>query len=161
MWSGLPLSGLYSKSLDTIFAFILVLVSRYERLDMMSNLLPNVSLCGGCSRLISIIYSRVQVLAGVLSCWALLKDCVSVSCMCVRAVQTGRASPMQEFTADLKHRMRGVEMLSWWTPTHTTISWPLIILGLPPLFLEMMSVRRLFLYHGIFILICPNMLCAM
>ena len=26
----------------------------------------------------------------------------------VRAVQTGRAIPMQEFTADLKHRMRGV-----------------------------------------------------
>jgi hypothetical protein len=26
----------------------------------------------------------------------------------VRAVQTGRAISMQEFTADLKHRMRGV-----------------------------------------------------
>ena len=26
----------------------------------------------------------------------------------VQAVQTGRAIPMQEFTADLKHRMRGV-----------------------------------------------------
>ena len=26
----------------------------------------------------------------------------------VRAVQTGHAIPMQEFTADLKHRMRGV-----------------------------------------------------
>ena len=26
----------------------------------------------------------------------------------VRAVETGRAVPMQEFTADLKHRMRGV-----------------------------------------------------
>ena len=26
----------------------------------------------------------------------------------VRAVQTGRASPMHDFTADLKHRMRGV-----------------------------------------------------
>jgi hypothetical protein len=39
----------------------------------------------------------------------------------VRAVQTGRAIPMQEFTADLKHRMRGVgETLSWWTPTRTT-----------------------------------------
>ena len=37
--------------------------------------------------------------------------------------------------------------------------WPLIILGLPPLFLEM-SVCRL-MYHGISILICPNMLCAM
>ena len=39
----------------------------------------------------------------------------------VLAVQTGRAIPMQEFTADLKHRMRGVgETLSWWTPTRTT-----------------------------------------
>jgi len=31
-----------------------------------------------------------------------------VSCMYIRAVQTGHAIPMQEFTADLKHRMRGV-----------------------------------------------------
>jgi len=28
--------------------------------------------------------------------------------LCARAVQTGHAIPMQEFTADLKHRMRGV-----------------------------------------------------
>ena len=48
--------------------------------------------------------------------------------------------------------------LSWWTPTRTTTNWPPIILGLPSLFLEM-SVCRL-IYHGIFILICPNMLCA-
>jgi hypothetical protein len=34
---------------------------------------------------------------------------------------------MQEFTADLKHRMRGFgETLSWWTPTRTTTNWPLI-----------------------------------
>ena len=43
----------------------------------------------------------------------------------MRAVQTGRAIPMQEFTADLKHRMKGVkETLSWWTATRTTTNWP-------------------------------------
>ena len=78
----------------------------------------------------------------------------------VRAVQTGRAIPMQKFTADLKHMdERCLETLSWWTPTRTTTNWPRIILGLPPLFLEM-SVCQL-LYHSIYILICPNMLCAM
>ena len=46
------------------------------------------------------------------------------------------------------------EALSRWTPTRTTINWPLIILGLPSLLL-VMSVCRKF-YHGIFILICPN-----
>ena len=40
----------------------------------------------------------------------------------------------------------------------TTTNWPLIILDLPLHFLEV-SVCRL-LYHGISILICPNMLCA-
>jgi len=49
------------------------------------------------------------------------------------------------------------ETLSWWTPTRTTTNWPPIILGLPSLFLEM-SVCRI-MYHGISILICPNMLC--
>ena len=29
------------------------------------------------------------------------------------------------------------ETLSWWTPKRTTTNWPLIILGLRPLFLEM------------------------
>jgi len=43
------------------------------------------------------------------------------------------------------------ETLSWWTPIRTTTNWPLIILGMPPLYLEM-SVCRL-LYHGISILI--------
>jgi hypothetical protein len=68
---------------------------------------------------------------------------------------------MQEFTVDLKHKMRGVwRDTKWWTrPTRTTTNWPLINLGLPSLFLEM-SVCQL-LYFGIFILICPNMLCAM
>jgi len=51
------------------------------------------------------------------------------------------------------------ETLIWWIPTRTTTNWPPIILGLPwSLFLEM-SVCRL-MYHGISILICPNMLCA-
>jgi hypothetical protein len=35
----------------------------------------------------------------------------------------------------------------------TTTNWPLIILGLPSLFLEMRVYRLL--YHSIFILICP------
>ena len=66
----------------------------------------------------------------------------------VRAVQTGHAIPMQKFTADLKHMdERCLETLSWWTPTRTTTNWPRIILGLPPLFLEM-SVCQL-LFHGI------------
>ena len=80
----------------------------------------------------------------------------------VRAVQTGHAITMQEFTADLKHRMRGVwrdaELVD---PNTHNNNWPPIILGLPSLFLEM-SVCRL-MYHGISILICPclaNMLCA-
>ena len=67
---------------------------------------------------------------------------------------------MQEFTANLKHRMRGV-----WRDTElvdpnmhnnklaTYHSWFAI------LFLEMSVVCRL-MYHGISILICPNMLCA-
>jgi len=51
-----------------------------------------------------------------------------------------------------------VETLRWWTPTRTTTNWPPIILStLPILFLEM-SVCRL-MYHGISILICPNVLC--
>jgi hypothetical protein len=77
----------------------------------------------------------------------------------VRAVQTGRAILMQEFTADLKHRMRGVwrdaELVD--PNTHknklaTYHSW----FATP--FLEM-SVCRL-LYHSISALICPNMLYA-
>ena len=44
------------------------------------------------------------------------------------------------------------ETLSWWTPTRTTTNWPLIILDLPPLFLEMSVCRSM--YHGTSILIC-------
>ena len=43
--------------------------------------------------------------------------------------------------------MLGKTLSSWWTPTRTITNWPLIILGLPPLFLEM-SVCQL-LFHGI------------
>ena len=61
----------------------------------------------------------------------------------LRAIQTGHDITMQEFTADMKHRMRGVwrdaELVD---PTRTTTNWPPIILGLPFLFLEM-SVCRL------------------
>jgi len=46
----------------------------------------------------------------------------------------------------------------WPRPVSSRSAWPPIILGLPSLFLEM-SVCRL-MYHGISILICPNMLCA-
>ena len=77
----------------------------------------------------------------------------------VRADQTGRAFPLQEFTADLKHRMRGVwrdaDLVDPNTHNNklaTYHTW----FAIP--FLEM-SVCRL-LYHGIFIMICPNMLGA-
>ena len=77
----------------------------------------------------------------------------------VRAVQTGHAITMQEFTADLKHRMRGVwRDTDLVDPNTHNNNWSPIILGLPSLFLEI-SVCRL-MYHGISILICPNMLCA-
>ena len=103
-------------------------------------------------------------IAGRLNCWALFKDCVGVSCMyelfklgvlfpCKSLLQIWSAS-----NASIGREVFG-ETLSWWTPTRTTKNWPLIILGLQPLFLEM-SVCRL-LFHGISILICPNMLCAM
>jgi hypothetical protein len=79
----------------------------------------------------------------------------------VRAVQTGRAIPtMQKFTADLKHRMRGVwrdaELVDPDTHSnklathHSWFATPFLAI----------SVCRL-LYHGISILICLNMLCAM
>ena len=53
-----------------------------------------------------LIYSLVQVhwTAQLLSVFQGLGGCE----LYVRAVQTGRAIPMQEFTADFKHRLRGV-----------------------------------------------------
>jgi len=66
---------------------------------------------------------------------------------------------MQVFTADLKHRMRGVwrdaELVD---PNTHNKKLTFINLGLPSPFLEMIVCRLL--YHGIFILICPNILCA-
>ena len=67
----------------------------------------------------------------------------------VQAVQTGRAIPLQEFTADLNHRMRGVwknaELVDPNTHNNKLASYHS---GLPLLLLEM-SIFRL-LYHGIF-----------
>jgi len=79
-------------------------------------LIPIVSHCGGWSRLISFTTS-----AQLLSAFQGHRGCESY----VQAVQTGRAIPMQEFTADLKHRMRGVwrdeELVD---PTRTLTNWP-------------------------------------
>ena len=94
--------------------------------------LPIVSLCGGWSRLISFTALFKWLTAQLLSAFQGQRGCESY----VRAVQTGRAIPMQELTADLKHRMRGVwrdeELVD---PTRTATNWPLIILGLPSFFL--------------------------
>ena len=68
--------------------------------------------------------------AQLLSAFQGLRGCESYV-LAVQTVQTGRAIPMQEFTADFKHRMRGVwrdaELVD---PTRTTTNWPPIILGL-------------------------------
>ena len=76
-----------------------------------------------------------------------------------RAVQTVRAIFMQEFTADLKHRMRGVwrdaELVDPNTNNNklaTYHSWFAIPFS--------RNERMLIMYHGISILICPNMLFA-
>jgi hypothetical protein len=121
-------------------------------------LIPIVSLCGGWFRLTS-IYSLVKAPAGVLNCWALFKNCVGVSHM-YELFKLGVLFPCKRLLRiwSIGWEVFG-ETLIWWIPTRTTTIWPFIILGLPPLFLEM-SVCRL-LYHGISILICPNMLCAM
>jgi len=123
-----------------------------------SMLIPTVSLCRGWYRLISIL-SLVQAPAGPLNCWALIKDCVGASHM----YELSKLDVLFLSKSLLRIWSIGWEVfgetLSWWTLTCTTTNRPLIILGLPPLFLEM-SVCRL-LYHGISILICPNMLCAM
>jgi hypothetical protein len=112
--------------------------------------------CGGWSRLIS-NNSLVQV-PGQLNCWALFRDCVGVSCM-YELFKLDMLLPCKSLLQiwSIKWEVFG-ETLSLWTPTRTTTNWPLIILGLPSLFLEM-SICQL-VYYGIFILICPNMLCA-
>jgi len=110
------------------------------------------------AKLIS-IYSPVQVPAGQLNCWALFRDCVGVSCM-YELFKLGMLLSCKSLLQiwSIGWEVFG-ETLSWLTPTRTTTNWPPIILGLPSLFLEM-SVCQL-MYHGISILICPNMLCAM
>jgi len=104
--SGLPLTGLYYENVDMNRCNS----TGFGQLSSFSIvcLIPIVvTLCGGQSRLIS-VYSLVQVTA----CWtAQLLSAFQGLCgreLYVRAVQTGRAIRMQEFTADLKHRMRGV-----------------------------------------------------
>ena len=106
MLSGLPLTGLYYENVDMNRCNS----TGFGQLSSFSIvcLIPIVvTLCGGQSRLIS-VYSLVQVTA----CWtAQLLSAFQGLCgreLYVRAVQTGRAIRMQEFTADLKHRMRGV-----------------------------------------------------
>jgi hypothetical protein len=79
----------------------------------------------------------------------------------VRAVQIGRAIPMQEFTADLKHRMRGVwrdaELVDPNTHNNKLASYHSWF-ATP--FSRNEHMPRL-LYHGISILICPNIWGAM
>ena len=98
----------------------------------------------------------------VCSCyqWASSPPWLKVFCESyVLAVQTGRAIPMQEFTADLKHRMRGVwrdaELVDPNTHNNklaTYHSWFAIPFS--------RNERMPIMYHGISILICPNMLRA-
>ena len=73
--------------------------------------------------------------------------------MYVRIVQTGWACYSQaRVYCGFKHSIGDAEELV--ESKSTTTNWPLIILGLPSLFLEMRVYRLL--YHSIFILICPN-----
>jgi hypothetical protein len=100
VWSSLPLIGLYSENVG---------MNRYNstgfgQLSSFSIvcLIPIVTLCGGWSQLQP--RSSACWTAQLLSAFQGLRGCE----LYVRAVQTGHAITMQEFTADLKHRMRGV-----------------------------------------------------
>jgi hypothetical protein len=53
------------------------------------------------------MYSLILVPAGLLNCWALVEDCMGVI-RTYELFKLGVLLPMQEFTADLKHRMRCV-----------------------------------------------------
>ena len=88
----------------------------------------------------------------------LFRDCMGVSCM-YELFKLGMLIPCKSLLQiwSIGWEVFG-ETLSWWTPTRITTNWPPIFLSLPSLFLEM-SVCQL-MYHGISILICPNMLCA-
>ena len=77
----------------------------------------------------------------------------------VQAVQIGHAISMQEITADLKHRMTGVWKGAVLVDPNTHNNKLATYHSWFATFLIEMSVCRL-LYHGFFILICPNMLCA-
>ena len=46
--------------------------------------------------------------AGLLDCWALFRDCVGVRSQMYKLFKLGMLFFMQEFAANLKHRMRGV-----------------------------------------------------
>jgi hypothetical protein len=93
------------------------------------------------------------------ACWsAKLPSAFQGLCGCesyVRAVQTGRVIPIQEFTVDLKHRMRGAELVK--THTHNnrlkSFSWFAIPFS--------SNERMPTIVRGISILICPNILRAM
>ena len=79
----------------------------------------------------------------------------------VQAVQTGRAIPMQEFTADLKHRMRGVwrdaELVDPNTHNNNKLATYHSWFAIPLFRNERMPIN---VPRCISILICPNMLCA-
>ena len=70
-------------------------------------LIPIVTHCGA-----RVVQADLNLQPRSSACWtAQLKSAFQGLRGCelyVRAVQTGRAISMQEFTADLKHRMRGV-----------------------------------------------------
>ena len=103
MLSGLPLTGLYYENVDMnrcnstgfgqLSSFSIVLNTNIDTLRRVVqadlNLQPRSSACWTAQLL-----SAFQGLRG--------RE------LYVRAVQTGHAITMQEFTADLKHRMRGV-----------------------------------------------------
>ena len=98
MLSGPPLTGLYYDNVDMNRCSSTTGFGQLSSFTIVC-LIPIVSHCGGRSRLISFTTS-----AQLLSAFQGHRGCESY----VQAVQTGRAIPMQEFTADLKHRMRGV-----------------------------------------------------
>ena len=69
---------------------------------------PAVVQASGASHLISIKSPSTSFSpGGMFKCLLDYSTAERFYCVYVRAVQTGRAIPMQEFTADLKHRMRG------------------------------------------------------
>jgi hypothetical protein len=89
--------------------------SRLEKMESLSGEDPagwQVIGVSGSITLQSVIQADLKLQPHSSACWAArllsafqgLRGCGSY----VQAVQTGRASPMQEHNADSKHRMRGV-----------------------------------------------------